>query len=102
MSEGNFYHQANETMTAKQRASYLNRKLRWIAQYAYDHAPAMKEIMDKARMKPTHIRTTKDLEKLPITMRDHFIDYQKKNPPFGGFLGVSLHQLGRIFVHAGP
>jgi phenylacetate-CoA ligase len=102
MLKEDFYHRANETMSVKKRTAYLNRKLRWIAQYAYDHAPAMKEIMDKAGMKPTHIRTTKDLEKLPITMRDHFIDYQKKNPPFGGFLGVSLHQLGRIFVHAGP
>jgi phenylacetate-CoA ligase len=73
MSEGNFYHQANETMTAKQRASYLNRKLKWIAQYAYDHSPAMKEIMDNAGVKPSQIRTTQDLEKIPITMRDHLI-----------------------------
>jgi phenylacetate-CoA ligase len=102
MPEGDFYHKANETMTAKQRTSYLNRKLKWMAQYAYDHAPAMKEIMDNAGVKPSQIRTTQDLEKLPITMRDHLIGYQKKAPPFGGFLGIPLHELGRMFIHAGP
>ncbi len=82
MAKTEFYNKANETMTPKQRASYLNRKLKWIARYAYDHAPAMKEIMDNAGVKPSQIRTLKDLEKLPITMRDHLVGLQKKNPPF--------------------
>lgn len=102
MAKSEFYNKTNETMTPKQRASYLNRKLKWIARYAYDHAPAMKEIMDNAGVKPSQIRTLKDLEKLPITMRDHLVGLQKKNPPFGGFLGVPLHELGRVFIHAGP
>jgi len=102
MMPGDYYNKINETMSAKKRASYLNQKLKWIAQYAYDHAPAMKEIMDNAGVKPSQIRTMKDLEKLPITMRDHLIGFQKKKPPFGGFLGVPLYKLGRIFVHAGP
>jgi len=102
MPRDDFYNKAKETMPAKARASYANQKLKWIAKYAYDHSPAMKEVMDGAGVKPSQIRTTKDLEKLPITMRDHFIDFQKKNPPFGGFLGIPLHKLGRIFIHAGP
>jgi len=102
MPRDDLYDKAKETMSEKARASYANQKLKWIAKYAYDHAPAIKEVMERAGVKPSHIRTTKDLEKLPITMRDHLIDFQKKSPPFGGFLGIPLHKLGRIFIHAGP
>ncbi len=58
--------------------------------------------MDSAGLKPKDIRTIKDLEKIPITKKADLIELQKKNPPFGGFEGVPIIQLRRIFISPGP
>jgi len=100
MSESEFYDAALETMPAEVRERYVNENLRDIVQHAYDHAPAVREKMDKAKVTPSQIVTVKDLEKIPITQKDDFSELQKQNPPFGGFLGVPHPK--EIFVSPGP
>ena len=100
MKESEFYNAALETMPIKERARYVNESLRDIVQYAYDHAPAVKEKMDRVNVKPSQVVTVKDLEKIPITRKDDFGELQKLNPPFGGFLGVP--ETKEIFVSPGP
>jgi phenylacetate-CoA ligase len=53
-------------------------------------------------LKPKDIQTIKDLEKLPITKKAALVELQKKNPPFGGFEGVPISELRRIYVSPGP
>ena len=89
-------------MDSEKRFEYLNRRLRGIAQYAYKHSPAIKNKMDAAGVKPRDIQTVKDLEKLPITKKTELMELQKKNPPLGGFEGVPLHALRRIYISPGP
>lgn len=89
-------------MDSEKRFDYLNRRLRGIAQYAYKHSLAIRNKMDAAGVKPTDIQTIKDLEKLPITKKTELMELQKKNPPLGGFEGVSLDTLRRIYVSPGP
>src|SRR3989304_9128659 len=91
-----------ETMSQKKRLEYLNQKLRGIIQYAYKHSIAFKNKMDAVRLKPKDIQTIKDLEKIPITKKADLVELQKKNPPFGGFEGVPVHELRRIYVSPGP
>jgi phenylacetate-CoA ligase len=91
-----------ETMTASERRQFQNRKLKQIIAYAYEKAPAIKKKLDKAKMKPGEFKTVKDLEKLSITEKADLVGMQKKNPPFGGFLGVGPEELNRIFVSPGP
>ena len=91
-----------ETITARERQRFQNRKLRQIITYAYEKAPAVKKKLDKAKLKPGDIKTVKDLEKLLITEKADLIGLQKKNPPFGGFNGVQPEELGRIFISPGP
>ena len=89
-------------MDREKRFEYLNRKLRGIVQYAYRHSVAVKDKMDSVGLKPKDIQTVKDLEKLPITKKTDLMELQKKNPPFGGFEGTSIHKLRRIYVSPGP
>jgi hypothetical protein len=42
---------------------YYNRGLQQEIEYAYENAPAMRAKFDKAGVRPSHIRTVKDLEK---------------------------------------
>jgi phenylacetate-CoA ligase len=58
--------------------------------------------MDSAGLKPKDIQTIKDLEKIPITQKTELMELQKKNPPFGGFEGVPITEMRRIFISPGP
>ena len=58
--------------------------------------------MDSVGLKPKDIQTIKDLEKIPITKKTELVELQKKNPPFGGFEGVPVTELRRIFISPGP
>jgi phenylacetate-CoA ligase len=91
-----------ETISQKKRLEYLNQKLRGIIQHAYKHSIAFKTKMDAVRLKPKDIQTIKDLEKIPITKKADLVELQKKNPPFGGFEGIPISELKRIYVSPGP
>ena len=97
-----FFKKNLETISHKKRIEYLNRKLRGIIQYAYKHSAAVKNKLDAVGLKPKDVQTIKDLEKLPITKKADLVELQKKNPPFGGFEGVPISELRRIYVSPGP
>lgn len=101
LERGEFY-DALETMTATQRQRYLNRKLAKAVEHAYNKAPATRELMDRAGVSPTDIRTVGDLEKLPITRKTDLIELEKKYPPYGGFLTIPDEEVERVFVTPGP
>jgi len=91
-----------ETIPHKKRLEYLNQKLRGIIQYAYKNSVAFKNKIDSVGLKPKDIQAIKDLEKIPITKKAELVELQKKNPPFGGFEGVPINELRRIFISPGP
>ena len=91
-----------ETLPHKKRIEYLNRKLRGIVQYACKNSIAIKNKFDSAGLKPRDIQTIKDLEKIPITKKTELMELQQKNPPFGGFEGVPITEMRRIFISPGP
>jgi phenylacetate-CoA ligase len=91
-----------EIMPPEKRKGYLNRKLHQTINYAYHHAPAAKEILDRAGVSPSQIRTVKDLEKVPITRKTELIELQKANQPYGGFLTIPAEDVDRIFISPGP
>jgi len=91
-----------ETMSPAAREKYLDRKLSETVDNAYQHAPAVKELFDRAGVSPDLIRTVKDLEKLPITRKTDLIELQKTNPPYGGFLAIPPENVERVFLSPGP
>src|SRR5208337_3740357 len=91
-----------EGMTLEARERYQATGLRKTLTHAYAHAPAVKEIFERAGIKPAEIRTVKDLEKLPITRKGDLIALEQTRPPFGGFLAVPLAEVERVFITPGP
>jgi len=91
-----------EIMPAEVREKYLNQRLSQTIGHAYRHAPAVKNMLDKARVSPDQIGTVKDLEKLPIIRKPDLIELQKKSPPYGGFLTVPPEDVDRVFLSPGP
>jgi len=89
-------------MPRAKRLEYLNRKLRGVVQYAYGHSEAIRDKFDSARLRPKEIQTVKGLEKIPITKKTDLIELQRKKPPFGGFEGVPINRLRRIYISPGP
>ncbi|HEX74323.1 MAG TPA: phenylacetate--CoA ligase [Dehalococcoidia bacterium] len=91
-----------EIMPAEVREKYLNQRLSETVHHAYRHAPIVREIFDKAGVSPTQIRTTKDLEKLPIIRKTDLIELQRINPPYGGFITIPTEDIDRVFISPGP
>ena len=82
--------------------SDINQKLRDHLAYAYANASAVKALFDESGLKPEDIQTVADLPKLPVTSKDKFAEMQQNNPPFGGWLGVPIESLDRIYLSPGP
>jgi len=99
--QGEFFDEL-ETMPAEVREKYLNQRLSQAVDHAYGHAPAAKEIFDRAGVNPAQVRTVKDLEKLPITRKTDLIELQRVKPPYGGFLAIPHEEVERIFISPGP
>ena len=91
-----------ETRPVNSRRLYQEGKLCHAIKHAYKHAPSAREILDKARVKPSHICSIKNLEKLPITRKTDLIELQKSKPPYGGFLTIKPEKVERVFISPGP
>jgi phenylacetate-CoA ligase len=99
--KGGFF-DALEGMTPEERERYQTKGLHKTLTHAYAHAPSAREIFERAGIKPTEIRTVKDLERLPITRKGDLIGLQQARPPFGGFLAVPVAEVERVFITPGP
>lgn len=91
-----------EIMTTEARQKYQNQKLSQTVKNAYHHAPTVQKLLDQAGVSPAQIGTVKDLEKLPIVRKTDLIEWQKQNPPYGGFLAIPKPEVERVFISPGP
>jgi phenylacetate-CoA ligase len=91
-----------EVMSQEAREKYLDEKIYQTVMHCYRHAPAVKDLLDGAGVKPGDIRTVKDLEKLPVTRKTDLIEMQKSTPPFGGVLTIPPEDVERVFISPGP
>jgi len=91
-----------EIMTAEERRAYQDKALAQTIDNAYKNAPAARELLDGAVIKPAQIKTVKDLEKLPITRKTDLIEMQKARPPYGGLLAIPQQDVERVFLSPGP
>lgn len=96
------YNETLETMSLDERKKYYDEKVRWVTTYAYKNAPAIRDKFDRAGVKPSQIRSVKDLVKVPLTIKEELSELQKKSPPLGGFLAVPTEKVMKFFVSVGP
>lgn len=91
-----------ETMSPEARKKYQLEKLSLTVDHAFRHAPVIKELFDRAGVKPSQIQAVNDLEKLPITRKTVLIELQKASPPYGGFSAIPPEKIDRVFISPGP
>jgi phenylacetate-CoA ligase len=96
------YDPNKETMSPGERKQYYDDRVRRVADYAYQHSPAIREKFQKAGIHGNQVRTVKDLESLPVTTKEELVDLQKADPPLGGFLAVPPEKVWKFFVSTGP
>ncbi len=80
----------------------IDRRIQELAQRAYTHAPAIRDLMDAAGVTPAEIQGADDLAKIPVLSKDALVDIHRENPPFGGFLTIDPDDLPRIYISPGP
>jgi len=95
------YFDSKENMTPEEREAYYDRRLAEMVSAGYERSKRVREIFDERNLKPSDIKTTKDLEKLPVISREKLIEMEAEDPPFGGFCD-STAEIDRIFTSPGP
>jgi phenylacetate-CoA ligase len=90
-----------ETLPWEEKKRLLENQLQRAVLIAFEEAPAMREKFNEAGMGPTDIRSLEDLQSLAITPKAQMRQLQQASPPFGGFLGVDMDKLRRIYTSPG-
>jgi phenylacetate-CoA ligase len=92
---------AKENMALSKRQSYYNQSLAKMVRLGYQKSERVKRIFDEKSIKPSDIKTVKDLEKLPVISREELVRLEKENPPYAGLCAKEM-QTDRIFTSPGP
>lgn len=85
-----------ETLRRSELESLQLKRLKSIVKKVYEAVPYYRQKMDDSGVKPRHIKTPKDLQKLPFTTKDDL----RKNYPFGLF-AVPFEDIVRIHASSG-
>lgn len=90
------YDKKIETLSREEMQALQLKRLQEIVAYAYERVPFYKKKYDEAGVKPSDIKTLKDIEKLPFVtkadLREHY--------PYG-LLSVPLSEISRIHASSG-
>ena len=95
------YFDAKENMGLTKRQSYYNQSLAKMVRLGYQKSSRVKKIFDEKNIKPSEIKSIKDLEKLPVISREELVKLEKEELPFGGFCAKDM-KTDRIFTSPGP
>ncbi|MCY3831588.1 MAG: AMP-binding protein [Chloroflexi bacterium] len=80
----------------------IDERISELVRQAYDHAPAVRTLLDEASLAPADIKGAEDLSKIPVLRKDALVEMHQANPPFGGFLTIDPQDLPRIYISPGP
>ena len=96
-----YHNEQLETLPWEEKKRLMENQLQRAVLIAFEEAPAMREKFKAAGVGPTDIRSFEDLQSLTITPKAQMRQLQQGSPPFGGFLGVDLNKLRRIYTSPG-
>lgn len=85
-----------ETLERRDLEALQLQRLKRIVKRVYERVPYYREKMEEAGIKPQHIKSLKDLDKLPFTTKEDL----RKNYPFGLFV-APLEEVVRIHASSG-
>ena len=90
------YDKKMETMKREKLQKLQLKRLKAIVKYAYENVPLYKKKYDEAGVKPSDIKTLKDIEKLPFITKSDL----RENYPYG-MMSVPLSKMARIHASSG-
>lgn len=90
-----------ERWSGAEREAWQEQRLREVVQAALTQAPALGGRLAAAGFHPGDL-TLGTLGRLPVLRKDSLPEAQRQAPPFAGWLGVPLADLGRVFRSPGP
>lgn len=84
-----------------ERRQEYNRRLSEMIRLGYEQSKRVRAVLDERNLRPSDITTVSDLEKLPVISREKLIEWELKEPPYGGFSDAEV-KADRIFTSPGP
>lgn len=90
-----------ERWSDAERQAWQERRLREVVAAGVGRAPALRDALAAAGLRPEAL-TPASLASVPVCRKDTLPDAQRQVPPFGGWLGVPVHDLSRVFRSPGP
>lgn len=96
MSNNGYWNREIETAPRAEMEALQSYRLSRTVRHVYEHVPFYKALFDQHGVKPEEIRSTKDLSKLPFTVKTDLRD----NYPYGLF-AVPMEQVVRIHASSG-
>ncbi len=86
MRQSPYWNPKTETMPRDQLRTLQGHRLSRLVERAYSQSAFHKRLFDGAGVKPADIKSYDDLERIPFTTRDAWMEAQAENPPFGDLL----------------
>ena len=95
------YYDDGETRSPEKRETDQSRKLIRMVRAGYEKSVRVREAFAELGIEPADIKTIDDLQKLPVISRETLVEWELKEPPFGGFSAKEI-VTERIFISPGP
>ena len=90
-----------ETMPRDKLVEYQLQLFRNQMAHLYERSPMYRRKFDDAGVRPEHIKTLDDVQKVPFTIKEELRRSQEKHPPYGDFHCISPEEGVRVFQTTG-
>jgi phenylacetate-CoA ligase len=87
-----------ETASREMLIRLQTERVREQVRHAYRKSPFYRKKLDMAGVKPDHIRTLDDVQRLPFTTKDELKQSQVDHPLWGDFLAVPFEDCQRVHM----
>jgi phenylacetate-CoA ligase len=101
MKASPYWNPKTETMEREDLRKLQGIRLRELVARAYAKSPFHRRLMDKAKVKPSDVRGMDDLERLPFTTREAWMECQAEKPMFGDMLALPPESAVRYHTTSG-
>ena len=96
-----YWNPKTETLARDGLRALQGTRLRELVARAWQVSPFHRRLMEQARVGPEDVRSLADLERLPFTTREAWMECQRRSPPFGDMLARPVDRAVRYHTTSG-
>ncbi|MCC7139712.1 MAG: AMP-binding protein [Planctomycetes bacterium] len=101
MSDSPYWNPKTETMPREELSALQAKKLRAVVARAYEKSAFHRRLLDGGKVRPERIRSLADLERIPFTTREAWMECQGAVPLYGDMLAQPEHDAVRYHMTSG-